>query len=247
MKYTLSDTFQEKLRRAYADINSEKNRYPAKRAMFDFTAPWASERDISEALNHCKEAQGALANAGFTSNERPLLELEISSLKCRAESISATSDGYVAIAAVISAWTVFILAMSRLVGEPLGLLLGGLGTSILFGTSIFFIANRLGSRRHVDSLKELATHLELFLKHDLIPGAAATATANVTAPAPALAPDAPSAEPAAAGESGSTAGGIGTANPATPLLSDEITVRTDESSDEPGKQAARHERGGSGG
>lgn len=193
MNYALSVAFQEKLRRAYVDINSDKNRYRAGRAIFDFTAPWACGRDISEALNHCKEAQALLASAGFTPNDIPLLELEISALKCRAESISATSDGYVAIVAVISAWTVFILAMSRLFGEPLGLLLGGLGTTLLFGTSIFFIINRLGSRRHVDALKELATHLELFLKHALMPGTAAAAVAP--APASALPPAAPTAAP----------------------------------------------------
>ncbi|WP_313245840.1 hypothetical protein [Stenotrophomonas rhizophila] len=160
--------FAEKLSKACTAIAKLPMPYHGSLKGIDHSSPdspWSTADTIASGLSNCAKAQGILREADFKLADKADLQAAVAMLKNRAESLSAESDGLPAIATFSGVWVAAVGAMSAAM-EPLLV-----PVSVAWATSaialimgIYFLYNRLKSRRKVSVLKELANHIELFEK-----------------------------------------------------------------------------------
>lgn len=128
-------------------------------------SPWSTADTIASGLSNCADAQRILRAAGFKLVDEANLQVAVVMLKNRAESLSAESDGLPAIATFCGVWIGGVGAMSAAVSPLLSIASLAWATSMIaLVMGIYFLSNRLESRRKVSALKELANHIELFAK-----------------------------------------------------------------------------------
>lgn len=126
---------------------------------------WSTLDTIAAGMRNCTEAQAILKRAGFKLSDDPRLQMAVAMLKNRAESLSAESDGFPAITTFFGVWLAGVAAMAKIVMpslSPATIAWGGTMIALVMG--VYFLSERLASRRKVAMLKELAVHIELFAK-----------------------------------------------------------------------------------
>lgn len=160
--------FAAKLSEACTDIAKLPTPYHGSLKGIDHSSPdspWSTADTIASGLSNCAEAQEILRKADFKLADKADLQMAIVMLKNRAESLSAESDGLPAIATFFGVWIAGVGAMSAAATplfSPASLAWATSMIALVMG--IYFLTNRLKSRRKVSALKELANHIELFEK-----------------------------------------------------------------------------------
>lgn len=180
---TQVSTVEEKIASACKEIMDLPPSYRDSANLLDDSSrhsAWSSSETIHAGLDNCTKAQKILTSKNFTASDNDRIAITIVMLKNRAESLSAESDGIPAIAALTATWAAWAsgaIATTQQASHSLLLIVALAAASMGgLGLAVYFLCQRLSSRRKVAGLRELANHLELFCKSAVTNGAASSNT-----------------------------------------------------------------------
>jgi len=126
---------------------------------------WGTDYVLSELKTNFLRGQKIIHDLNITEKEEMIIQQISISIKNRAESLSATSDGYPIIVTIMAALYLLPIPAAKFLCIPIDenhLELGKNAITLLL--TLYLLIPRFKTRRQVSGLKELANHLDQFLK-----------------------------------------------------------------------------------